>query len=98
MPTTTKLVPTLSKRQLKKIKPDGHFEGRNKILFDEMGNPTTESDKTRLAFEANRAKNIDASDLLRQRMETNREEDMETEKERRRQRRLKRKLREQEER
>lgn len=27
----------ISKRQLKKIKPDGHFQGRNKIMFDEKG-------------------------------------------------------------
>lgn len=27
----------ISKRQLKKIKPDGHFAGKNKILFDEKG-------------------------------------------------------------
>jgi len=26
---------TASKRQLKKIKGDGHFEGRNKVHFDE---------------------------------------------------------------
>jgi len=28
---------SLSNRQLKKIKPEGHFEGRNKIKFDESG-------------------------------------------------------------
>ena len=27
----------LSNNQLKKIKPEGHFEGRNKIKFDEAG-------------------------------------------------------------
>lgn len=27
----------ISRRQLKKIKPDGHFEGRNKIKFDSEG-------------------------------------------------------------
>lgn len=29
---------SVSRRQLKKIKPEGHFEGRNKIKFDEIGN------------------------------------------------------------
>ena len=32
---------TTSKRQLKKIKPEGHFEGKNKIFFDEQGNKLT---------------------------------------------------------
>jgi hypothetical protein len=25
---------SVSKRQLKKIKPEGHFEGKNKVFFD----------------------------------------------------------------
>ena len=30
----------VSRNQLKKIKPEGHFEGRNKLKFDEEGNKT----------------------------------------------------------
>jgi hypothetical protein len=32
----------VSKRQLKKIKPEGHYEGRNKVYFDEQGNSITD--------------------------------------------------------
>jgi hypothetical protein len=32
---------SVSKRQLKKIKPEGHFEGKNKSFFDEAGNTLT---------------------------------------------------------
>lgn len=31
----------VSRNQLKKIKPEGHFEGRNKIRFDEEGSKYT---------------------------------------------------------
>ena len=48
--STTKLIPTLSKRQLRKIKPEGHFEGRNKIIFDDEGKPMTEAEQTKRAF------------------------------------------------
>ena len=32
-----KVESVLSKRQLNKIKPEGHFQGKNKILFDSEG-------------------------------------------------------------
>jgi hypothetical protein len=32
---------SVSKNQLKKIKPEGHFEGKNKIIFDENLNKVT---------------------------------------------------------
>ena len=32
---------SVSKRQLKKIKPEGHFEGKNKIFFNEEGQAVT---------------------------------------------------------
>jgi hypothetical protein len=32
---------SVSKNQLKKIKPEGHFEGKNKIIFDDNLNKVT---------------------------------------------------------
>jgi len=31
----SKPILSVSKNQLKKIKPEGHFEGKNKIMFDD---------------------------------------------------------------
>lgn len=36
-----------SKRQLKKIKPEGHFEGKNKVYFDEDGNQINDEEYRR---------------------------------------------------
>ena len=74
--STAKLVPILSKRQLKKIKPEGHFEGRNRIMFDEEGNAMTEAEQTKRNFESNRIKSIDQTDRLRERLELNRDIDL----------------------
>lgn len=35
------VMPTISKNQMKKIKLDGHFQGRNKIFFDRDGKTYT---------------------------------------------------------
>ena len=34
----SKKLPNLSKRALRKIKPEGHFDGKNKTTFDAQGN------------------------------------------------------------
>lgn len=63
-----KTIPSLSNRQLKKIKLDGHFEGKNKIFFDEDGKPMTDAEMTRKRYQPTEQHDQDLSDKFRQRI------------------------------
>lgn len=76
---------TISKNQLKKIKPEGHFEGKNKVFFDDDGNVVTaEKHRLKQRLSANKeTANYDAIRTMEDRLEQNRDDDDEIERERR---------------
>ena len=53
-----KLILSVSKNQLKKIKSEGHFEGKNKIIFDENLNKVTYDEHRVKSLLKNNEKNI----------------------------------------
>jgi hypothetical protein len=85
---------SVSKNQLKKIKPEGHFEGKNKVFFNDEGKAMTAEEKRlkeRLA--ANReAINYDRIQVLEDRLERHKDDDELAERQRRKVRRQKREL------
>jgi hypothetical protein len=75
----------VSKRQLKKIKQEGHFEGKNKTYFDDSGNAlSAEEYRKKERLQANK-EDVEYNPIehIQERMEKNREEDDNLEKERR---------------
>lgn len=81
----------MSKRQLKKIKPEGHFEGKNKTYFDNAGNPLTADEyRKKEKLLANKEEvEYNPIDHIQSRIEKNREVDDTVEKERRKVKRRK---------
>ena len=80
---------TTSKRQLKKIKPDGHFEGKNKVYFDEEGQKLSADEYRRnQKLKANKEEvNYNRFQVLEDRMEDHKESDEEVERVRRKDKR-----------
>ena len=85
---------TTSKRQLKKIKPEGHFEGKNKVFFNEEGKTVSYDEHRRNQRLMANKESIDynAMQLNEDRLEKNKEGDDEIERERRRDKRRRREV------
>lgn len=75
-----KKLPPVTKNQLKKVKEEGHFGGKNKIIFDQDGNPLTYDEHMKLMYAKNVNKEVDTIDRISKRIRDNKQQDEEAEK------------------
>lgn len=89
----------VTKNQMKKIKTDGHFQGRNKIYFDREGKSFTQIDKKKMEYAANEsaATQNNLADQYGLKVVINKELDTQVQKDRVKEKKLKKKLKKKQE-